>query len=263
MSRIQPLSREEKALSYAKYYYKELEPIPKEKLDIIKAGPMDNSKALSVYDRNKMFDTGYFDVETGYCVMEDGTGFLANKTEMPGVTAEMFAWWFAWHALEDVRYKIWVPKDHRYARNMQPEKILNFDTPILERNWGTTHEIVEDIGFGDDRLTIKFKRPEEMGLDASKIGTKYCSAIQTGNGTGDNLNTVLMHMVRDIPGGIELRSRFWIGYHIVDQKPKKLLPDGVEVPLIAPQKLFEHNCLEFTNLAALLPKVYAEEKDNW
>jgi hypothetical protein len=27
--------------------------------------------------------------------------------------------------------------------------------------------------------------------------------------------------------------------------------------------LFAHNLKEFTNLAAILPLVYAEEKDNW
>jgi len=29
--------------------------------------------------------------------MEDGTGYIANLVYMPGVTVDMFDWWFAWH----------------------------------------------------------------------------------------------------------------------------------------------------------------------
>lgn len=258
-----PLTPEQEKMTYSKYYYEELAEIPEEKKKIIASGPCDPKKALKIQEMNKIFDEGYLDVEIGYCQMEDGTGFVANKTFMPEVTGEMFAWWFAWHSLEDLRYKIWDPEDHIYARNQTPERILDQSVPVLERNWGTTHDIVEDVGFGEDELRIHFMDPEEMGLDKSKIFTKYCSAIQTGNAEGPGLNAVMLHMVRDVEGGVELRSRFWIGYHIKDKKPVKLLPDGAKVPIIAPENLFKHNCVEFTNLAELLPRVYAEEKDNW
>lgn len=43
----------------------------------------------------------------------------------------------------------------------------------------------------------------------------------------------------------------------------KLLPDGVQVPKEAPMGLFAHNLKEFGHLAAILPSLYAEEKDNW
>ena len=55
------------------------------------------SLALKIEDRNKLFEPGYLPCEIGYCVMEDGSAYLANRTEMPGVTPEMFEWWFAWH----------------------------------------------------------------------------------------------------------------------------------------------------------------------
>ena len=41
------------------------------------------------------------------------------------------------------------------------------------------------------------------------------------------------------------------------------MPDGMKLPEIAPKSLIAHNVKEYTNLAAILPKVYAEEKDNW
>lgn len=34
----------------------------------------------------------------------------------------------------------------------------------------------------------------------------------------------MTHFVREIPGGIELRSRFWIGYGLVDGRLVKLVP---------------------------------------
>ena len=43
----------------------------------------------------------------------------------------------------------------------------------------------------------------------------------------------------------------------------KVVPDGASVPEAFPRALFGHCIKEFTNLAAILPKIYAEEKDNW
>lgn len=116
MSKRPELTAAERALPYAKFYDLPITPIPEEKLAVLAAGPIDPSLALKIEDRNDLFKPGYLPCEIGYCVMPNGTGFLANRTEMPGVTPEMFEWWFAWHSLEDLRYRIWDPEDHYYAR---------------------------------------------------------------------------------------------------------------------------------------------------
>lgn len=108
------------------------------------------SLALRIEDRNDLFRPGYLECETGYCIMEDGSGYLANHTFMPGVTREMFEWWFAWHSVEDLRYRIWDPEDHYYARNQNMERVLDASLPMRERTWGTQHVILEDIGSGTD-----------------------------------------------------------------------------------------------------------------
>ena len=41
----------------------------------------------------------------------------------------------------------------------------------------------------------------------------------------------------------------------------KLLPDGVSVPEAGPRALYGHNIKEYSNLASILPFLYAEEKD--
>jgi hypothetical protein len=261
------LTAAEKNLSYAKYYYLPMTPVPEEKLKILAAGPIDPKLALPIERRNELFKPGYFECEIGYCVMPDGTGYVANRTFFPGSTAEMFEWWFAWHALEDLRYRIWDPEDHFFARQQNREKALDQSLPMRERTWGTVHRILEDVGGGPEEIILNFRYPSELGYQEELVGTEYCSTMMCANGygakPGEGVAAIMTHMTRDVEGGIELRSRFWIGYGLVDGKLVKLLPEGVSAPIEAVRGLFQHNLTEFTHLAAILPKVYAEEKDNW
>lgn len=127
------LNAEERKLSYAKYYDLPLTPVDEAKLAVLSGGPMDPTAALPIEKRNDLFLPGYLPGETGFCVMENGTGYLANLTHMPGVSAQMFEWWFAWHSLEDLRYKIWDPEDHFYARQQMRAKTLDASLPMRER----------------------------------------------------------------------------------------------------------------------------------
>lgn len=261
------LNDDAKALSYAKYYYLPLTPVPGEKLAILEAGPVDPSLALPLERRNDMFLPGYLACETGYCVMPNGTGFLANHTLMPGVTPQMFEWWFAWHALEDTRYRIWDPEDHFYARQQNPARILDPAVPLKEKNWGTVHHIMEDIGLGAEELILNFRYPGEMGYDEALVGTGACAAMMCADGhgvkPGEGLVAIMLHFTREVQGGIELRSRFWLGYAFKDGQFVKVVPDGVSVPLAGVRALFAHNLKEFTHLTAILPQVYAEEHDRF
>lgn len=267
MSERKALTAEERQISYSKYYDLPMTPIDPKKLAILQAGPIDPKLALPIEKRNDLFNPGYMECEIGYCVMENGTGYLANKTFFPEATAEMFDWWFAWHSLEDLRYRIWDPEDHFYARQQNREKTLDQSLPMRERTWGTVHHVLEDIGGGAEELILNFQYPHVLGYDEEKVGSEYCSAMMCANGTGpapgQGVAAIMTHMTRDVEGGVELRSRFWIGYALIDGQMVKVVPDGVSVPIEAPMGLFAHNLKEFSHLAAILPKVYAEEKDNW
>ncbi len=263
-----PLKEEDKKKSYYKYYEQDLAPFDPAKMEKMRKG-LTPDKALPFKDRNKLFDPGYFEDEVGWCVMPDGTGYISNLTKMPGVTVEMFDWWFAWHSLDDLRYTIWDPEDHYYARTMNRARALDPDLSPRERLWDTTHDILEDTGLGPEGLYINFKNPGDLGYDVSKIGTEACGTIVTGKGFGKGQPplasppTIMTHFVREIEGGIELRSRFWMGWTYENGRDVKALPDGIFMPPMGPMSLGMHNVKEFTNLAAILPKVYAEEKDNW
>ena len=50
----------------------------------------------------------------------DGVSYVAVRTPMPGVTAEMVDWWFDWHPRDPLRYRVWHPAAHRSNRVEQP-----------------------------------------------------------------------------------------------------------------------------------------------
>ena len=70
----------------------------------------------------------------------------------------------------------------------------------------------------------------------------------------------MMHFVREIPEGVEFRTRFWMGYHILDKKPYYCLPKTAKLPEIVAKGLAMHNVEEYTNLASFLPQIYEEQK---
>lgn len=47
--------------------------------------------------------------------MDDGSIYVAVNTKMPDVTGEMLDFWFAWHSVKSIRYKLWHPLDHAYV----------------------------------------------------------------------------------------------------------------------------------------------------
>ena len=266
-----PVTQEEKERSIYKYFEQNLGMLKEgpENIQKILRGPISPDKAITFHERNKLFEPGYLDEEVGWCIMPDGTGYVANCLKMPGVTTEMFDWFFAWHGLEDLRYKIWDPEDHYYARSINRKRALDTDLTIRERLWDTTHEILEDTGMGPSRFVIAFKYPGDCGYKAELIGTDACSSLICGRGFGKGNppfavpNTFMTHFIREIEGGIELRSRFWMGWDYSDGKEIKVLPDGMRYPDAAAMTMALHCVKEFSNLATILPSLYAEEKDNW
>jgi hypothetical protein len=192
--------------------------------------------------------------------------------KLPGVTKDMIEWWFAFHALEDLRYKIWYPPGH-YGISVSPEtrkKILDPHTPITRKFRGITHHVVEDIGCGPENVDIHFLEPEELGFDMSRFKEPYISTFVGGYGNSGPVTptpgsiiapAIMCHAYRQIPGGLEQRTRFWMGYRIYNGKPDLALPPGIQVPEVAVKGLAVHNVNEFANFAVMLPQIYAEMKD--
>jgi hypothetical protein len=257
------LTAEEKKKPYSKYFYKDLAAIPAADLEIVNAGPMDPSRATSIQNRNDLMKAGTLDVETGYAVMPDGSGFAATQVNMPGVTPEMLDWWFNWHSLEGLRYAIWCPVAHANISAKVPARHLDSSgVPLTERNYGSTHYPVEGFNVRmADKIRIDFFSPRDFGLDMGMFKEPGISRAYCANVTIDSVRmpfNTIFHAVRKVTGGVEYRSRYWIGYSIKAGSPAR-----VKIPL--PFKMMDlarNNCLhsltEYNNLASFLPQLFEE-----
>lgn len=258
------LTEEEERLPYAKYFHKPLAPIPQQKLDVWQGPAADPASALPFEERAAIQELGTPGLANGFCVAPNGTGFVANTTYMPGVTPEMFDWWFGWHSVgPDLRYKLWDPEDHWQARASNPDYVRDPSVPNNQKTWGMCHDIIEDIGLGADKLLLCFQKPSNLGYSMEKIGTPGCLTMVCAYGLG-SAPAVMTHVAKQADGGILFCSRFWMGYGPNEAgEIVKLVPDGVSLPEMAPRALYGHNIKEFSNLATILPSIYAEEKDNF
>jgi phloretin hydrolase len=267
------LSGDEKAKSYAKYFYKSpVLPAPDKLTALDKA--MDPSKALPLKDINSLLEPGYHEVEDGWCVLSNGTGYAACHEIMPGITLDMINWWFAWHGLENLRYKIWWPQGHYAISLSGPDraKVLDPKRSLTEKFQGLTHYVTEDAGAGEaERIAISFMTPEKMGFDMGRFKSPSVGTVIAANGISRPLNpsrgieeakgscAVVLHFVREIPDGIEMRTRFWMGYHIMNKKPRLFIEDGDRIPDSVPKGIAIHHLHEFANLVSFLPELYKEQ----
>ncbi len=269
------LTPEEKSKPYSRYFYLKISPPAPEKIAAMDK-PMDPAKALPLEKINDLLNPGYHEVESGWCILPGGGGYIANHTIMPGVTVDMVNWWMAWHGLEPMRYRIWYPPAHFDVTlsDRDRAKVLNPGRSLAQKNYGVTHFVIEDTGGGGpEKIAISFMSPENAGFDMSRFKSPNVGTVIAANGVSQLLNpppgvpnfkspAFMMHFIREIPGGIEYRSRFWMGYHIVNKIPYLLLPKGVKLPEFIPAGLARHNVHEYANLASFLPEIYKEQEGN-
>ena len=251
------LTQEELKSPLKKYFDRDIAPVPADIFKQIMDGDFGDAKGLHPNDLNRMFEDGYLDGEFGIFRFEDGGLSLANLTDMPGVTPEMFDWWFAWHALSTMRYKIWDKDDHYYAQTRNVEQALNDKLTMRERYVGTTHDVKEALLDGEAPVDVvlHFVDPTEVGFDPEKLktfkGTIVCTPAPA----------TMIHFIRPTANGCELRTRFYLGYAFENGKYTKI-PD-FETPEMLAKALLIHNVKEFRHLAKILPEVYNEYKDDF
>jgi phloretin hydrolase len=231
-------------------------------LEAIEAGPADPAAALALKDAARLLEPAPLAVETGWCTLPDGVGFVAVRTAMPRVSGEMVDWWFDWHPRESLRYRVWHPRAH-VANSLQ--------APVRARekaHWGAVHRPVEDIGLGVVHARIAFRAPSEMGmpgdgLDDERVATIVCGEV--GDERRHVRHTPMFHVFLRDGDGVVLRSSFWLGAALRPYGPlggagervlnnrftrRAMLAQGV------PRALATHCAEEYANLAALLPELY-------
>ena len=105
---------------------------------------------------SSLLDPGYLRAETGYCTHEDGRGYVAVLTKMPGVTAEMLDWWFDWHPRDPLRYRIWFPR-------ITSTSALNRRSAGAKAFYNTVHHPVEESASGATASALSFSIRSSSG----------------------------------------------------------------------------------------------------
>lgn len=261
-----------------KSYYKfleEIETVPEKEVKRIKSLKGDPSVAPKFADRAIIQTEAYEPVPEGVYLMDDGTIFLSAVTPCPDITGDMLEWWMIWHQLDPLRYALWNPEDHFNVKISEQDRarFLDEKIPIRERIWGTT-SIVTESWNGEGNPTegeLKFVSPDSVGLRNELIGTSKCKAIIVANNSTKigpiNYPVMMCEYIREnSEGKNEWVVTAWMGHGVKDGKDVQMKLPKILLRKIAsemPAMFIVHNHKEVGHLNKILPKLYAEQKDNW
>ena len=244
---------------YARFLSRKLAEPEAETLAFLKRRQMMDPKDAMLpqnHNMREILEPGYLPHEYGYCTLPNGGGYIAMRNRMPGVTFEMYCFWKKWWSDapdSDLRYRIWYPESHFRAGY----------------RWSC-----EDFGSGpEDLIFLETVTPQGLGLGEAPIpetqllmadGCNVVSKTRVSDPFSAPVPGVVCHFVRPLSdgSGIELRSLFWKGYQVGPNGFFDAMgPDTPHETEETLYKLLCHNAYEMANLAAILPELYAEEKN--
>lgn len=254
-------AEERKTSPYARFFNPHMAGLPAHVHEAISTGMVAPELLPPVERARDLHAPGYWPVETGLTHSPDGAYRVFVRTEMPGVTPAMWDWWFAWHGSEAQRYKLWHPRAHIHVGWADGRSDLNHYV-------GRTSYVEEYVGNQRLKLAIRFVPPASLGLDESQLSRDGEVAIcARASMAGTPVETGwLIHHVRPVPGGAEMRSRFWVaGANI---RPRGMPgPAGALLGSVAARfapvtssmamELLVHCAQEMNHLAAILPALHA------
>ncbi|MCO6181114.1 DAPG hydrolase family protein [Ciceribacter sp. RN22] len=247
--------------------------VPSEAAKAIQSGPLDSSRTLtpSAENLNVLIDPEYKTAEHGYAVLGDQMAYAQSHMFMPGVTTDMFKWWFTWHPIEKERYMLWFPQAHIDNSVEDPSRLANPSLSYEERLYGNPNRIQEWIGPSRLDAIIHFTDPSLLGFDGDKLRklgfTASASGVCYATPAPDIPFTLMVHLARDTPAGLELFSRYWIGAHPdmarfrnAEKAPGMLRQIGfnAEVAEMTAYEMSVHDLTEFNHLARVLPALYRD-----
>lgn len=257
------LSPEEKSMSIAKYYDIPVQPLDPLHKMLLDAGPLDPRYVTKAQDISSLFRlSGYTGSDYGYCMMEDGSGFLATYTVFHNCTFEMLKWFFGWmntkpsnmpEGLGNIKYKVWCPYghfDHGHAIDGDGNDVT-CATEALDL--GLLGDEPERI-FMHDLDPLAYGLSPEVKQQLDEAGVMYSMSYETFDSPGMHL---CMSMMRPCPtGGIEALGREWIGYGIKDGKIVRTPEMPVNEGWL--KKVVTHCTVEMMRLDNILPTLYQE-----
>lgn len=251
-----------KAVALEDYLSRPLSPPEAAVAAAIEQGPIEPRQALALERLARLLDPRPLEVESGWCTLPDGVGYVIVRTAMPRVSGEMVDWWFDWHPRDPLRYRVWHPAAHR-SNSLQPPPVAG-----AKAHWGAVHRPVEDVGLGVVRARIDFQPPSAMGLPGDQLENPEIATIVCG-WVGDERrgvrHTPMFHVFLREEEGVVLRSAFWLGaavrpYGALGGVGERVLNNRLlrraALPAGLPRALATHCAEEYANLATLLPELF-------
>lgn len=233
---------------FADLFNPDMAPLPEHVVQALEHGPQAEPVLPAFDGAHRLREDGYQQTENGYGTLRDNGFAVSVRTDMPGVSPDMWAWWFGWHGSDSRRYKLWHPRAHVSARWSGP------GTGYV----GRTSLVEEYLGSAFTSAAIQFVEPATLGLAGLGADVAVCARL----GSADLPVDVgwLVHHVRRIDGGAEMRSRFWMGGRHVALRGPGVLNRALR-PLAArqlpdPRDLMVHCAQEMNHLAAFLPQLH-------
>ena len=245
---------------YAEFYNPDMAPLQEQVAQALMIGAVASELMYPFERAADIQDEGYWPIENGFTRTPQGGADAFCLTKMPGVTPEMWDWWFGWHGSDAMRYRLWHPKAHMNA-------VWKDGRDDLNNYVGRTSYIEEYLGSVCKKGAITFVAPSVMGLDEKKLAERgeiaVCARIslpKTPLKAG-----WLLHQIRPVPGGCEMRSRTWLGGSSValGNNPGPIgkavgfvLAQLCRVIVPDPAAVLVHTSQEMSHLATFLPELY-------
>lgn len=234
------------------YFRPEMAPLPGHVVEALEHGPQAAPVLQGFDDAARLLDPGYQPTENGFGMLTAGAFQVSVRTDMPGVSPQMWDWWFGWHGSDSRRYKLWHPRAHVSAC---------WADGLGDGHYvGRTSRVREYLGSAYTKAAIQFVEPSRLGLAPAEHEVAVCARL----GSADLPVDVgwLVHCVRPIAGGSEMRSRFWMGGRFIGVRHGNLLTDSLVRPVAArllpdPRDLLVHCAQEMNHLAGFLPELHA------
>jgi DAPG hydrolase PhiG domain len=241
---------------FGKFFKPEMAALPKHVVEALQNGLQGGMALLAYEDAASVAEEGYQQTENGFGVLEDGSYQVSVRTDMPGVSPRMWAWWFGWHGCDTRRYKLWHPRAHLSAAWKDGKDDLSYI--------GRWSLISEYIGSSMLNGAIQFVAPAQMGCPPdSDDAVAICARLGASDAPVDV--GWFIHHVRSTQHGAEMRSRFWMGGpHIAVRKApgvasRAVRPIAARVlgnPESSARNLLVHCAQEMNHLAGFLPELY-------
>ena len=206
-------------------------------------------------DKDSILCDPQLQTQAGFSRFPDGSYLVSMHCPMPGITPEMIQWWFWWHAQADERYQVWFPGEH-FGISYDKKNRDYFSQPSVPVFQPNTHYPTERIGGVRMPLRIDFVTPEQFGFSRNVMEENQIPLIVCGHvGAFRGLlwHTEMAHIFKQTEAGLFLYSRFWIGKTLKNPLLRKIILTEETARGMA-----EHCCVEYRNLAEILPDLYAK-----